>query len=34
MIYYDLLKINNQKNLEMNTSLKIMKLTNQMMSKS
>ena len=33
-IYYDLLKIKNQKNLEINTSVKIMKLTKQMISKS
>ena len=33
-IYYDLLKMTYQKNLEMNTSVKIMKLTNQMISKS
>ena len=32
-IYYDLLKISNQKNPKMNTSVKIMKLTNQMISK-
>ena len=33
-IYYDLLKINNQKIPEMNTSIKIIKLTNQMIYKS
>ena len=32
-IYYDLLKINDQKNLEMNTLAEIIKLTNQMISK-
>ena len=31
-IYYDLLKINDQKNSEMNTLFKIIKLTNQMIS--
>ena len=29
-IYYDLLKIKDQKNPKMNTSVKIIKLTNQM----
>ena len=33
-IYYDLLKINNHKNPEMKISVKIMKLTNQMIFKS
>ena len=33
-IYYELLKIKDQKNPEMNTSEKIFKLTNQMISKS
>ena len=33
-IYYDLLKINNKKNPKMNTSLKIIKLANQMIYKS
>ena len=33
-IYYDLLKIINKKNPEMKISVKIMKLTNQMISKS
>ena len=33
-IYYDLLKMNDDKNPEMNPSMKIIKLTNQMISKS
>ena len=33
-IYYDLLKINEQKNLKINTSVNIIKLTNQMISNS
>ena len=33
-IYYELLKIKDQKNPEMNTTVKIFKLTNQMIFKS